>query len=183
MNVIKTKIAGLLLIEPKVYGDARGYFFESFQQDRYQEIGIQGPFVQDNVSRSRQYVLRGLHHQKEQTQGKLVYVTRGSIFDVAVDIRQDSETFGQWFGAILDDQTHRQLYIPEGCAHGFCVLSDEVDFIYKCTNYYHPKSELSIRWDDPSIGIDWPIETPILSEKDQNGRLLNEIPKDELPLL
>lgn len=181
MKVNNTDIPGVLIIEPKIYGDDRGFFYESFQVKRYTEFGIALPFVQDNVSRSSKNVLRGLHHQKEHSQGKLVYVLRGAVFDVVVDIRKNSPTFGQWTSIILDDIDHRQIYIPPGLAHGFCVLSETTDFIYKCTDYYFPGSEVTIRWDDPDINIDWPIDNPILSSKDENGIYLKNFPKNELP--
>lgn len=181
MNLIKTKLPDVIIIEPKVFGDARGYFFESFQENRYKEHGMTLPFVQDNASRSEKNVLRGLHHQQNHTQGKLIYVTQGSVFDVAVDIRADSLTFGKWISVILDDIDHRQLYIPPGFAHGFCVLSDNADFFYKCTDYYDAASEITILWNDPDIGIKWPTQTPRLSDKDKQGKLLKEIPQDQLP--
>jgi len=157
MKVIKTAIEGVLIIQPKVFGDSRGFFLETSNQARYAEAGIPGPFVQDNRSHSAKGVLRGLHFQKQYPQGKLVFVTSGSVFDVAVDIRKDSPTFGQWFGLTLTADEHQQFYVPPGLAHGFCVLSETADFQYKCTEYYHPEDEGSIRWDDPDIGIQWPI--------------------------
>lgn len=174
MQVTKTKIPDVLLITPKVFGDKRGFFLESFHVNRYSEVGIVGPFVQDNHSRSAQGVLRGLHFQKQYPQGKLVYVTQGSVFDVAVDIRRDSPTFGQWVGVTLSAEHHQQLYVPPGFAHGFCVLSDSADFHYKCTDYYHPEDEGSLRWDDPDIGIAWPIQQPQLSAKDAKALYLKE---------
>jgi len=173
MKVTKTAIAGVLIIEPKVFEDARGFFLESFHATRYAEAGIQSPFVQDNHSNSAKGVLRGLHFQKQYPQGKLVYVTSGIVFDVAVDIRPDSPTYGKWVGATLSADDHKQFYLPPGCAHGFCVLSDRADFHYKCTDYYHPEDEGSIRWDDPDIGIQWPGAEPILSTKDANAPFLN----------
>ena len=173
MKIIQTEISGLVLIEPKSFGDSRGFFFESYQRDRYREAGIGESFVQDNVSRSRKGTLRGLHYQMVQPQGKLVYVTRGEVFDVAVDIRRSSPTFGRWFGATLNDENHRQLYIPDGFAHGFCVTSETADFCYKCTDFYLPSHERTLLWNDPAIGISWPeLENFILSEKDQKGLLL-----------
>ncbi len=183
MKITKTKLSGIILIEPKVFGDDRGFFYENFRRNQYAEIGIDKPFVQDNVSRSTGNVLRGLHHQTRHTQGKLVWVTRGKVFDVVVDIRKNSPTFGQWVSAILDDQNHQQIYIPPGFAHGFCVLSDTVDFSYKCTDYYDPASELTIAWNDPDICIDWPIKNPIISAKDQQGKLLKTIHHENLPSL
>jgi len=166
MNVIQTEIAGVLIIEPKVFGDARGFFLETFQDQRYREAGITETFVQDNHSHSAQGVLRGLHFQRQYPQGKLVYVTQGSVFDVAVDIRKDSPTYGRWAGITLTAEKHQQFYVPPGCAHGFCVLSEYADFHYKCTDYYHPEDEGSIIWNDPDIGIEWPIDAPKLSAKD-----------------
>ena len=183
MQISKSlNIPDILIIEPKSFGDSRGFFFESFQAERYAELGIPQTFVQDNVSRSAHGVLRGLHHQKNHTQGKLVYVTAGRILDVAVDIRRNSPTFGLWTSVILDDQSHRQLYIPPGFAHGFCVLSETADFIYKCTEYYDPSSELTILWSDPELSISWPIKNPVVSQKDQHGKLLKDISIDDLPI-
>lgn len=175
MQVHKTKLPGLLIIEPKVFGDNRGFFFETFYEKKYQEHGINKPFVQDNISRSTKNVVRGLHYQLEKPQAKLVSVFRGAVLDVAVDIRKGSPTFGQWQGVELNDQNHLQLYIPEGFAHGFSVLSDEVDFFYKCTDYYHPQSEHGILWNDPNLAIDWKVAEPVLSEKDKKYRLLNQV--------
>ncbi len=175
MKVTTTNLPGVLLITPKVFGDSRGFFLETFQAARYKEAGIPESFVQDNQSRSTKGVLRGLHFQKHYPQGKLVYVTNGTVFDVAVDIRPDSPTFGQWAGVTLSADDHQQFYIPPGYAHGFCVLSDSADFQYKCTDYYHPEDEGCIRWDDPNIGIRWPIREPILSAKDANASYLKDI--------
>jgi len=172
MNVSETVLPGVLLITPTVYQDSRGFFLETFQNERYAGIGLPENFVQDNCSQSKKNVLRGLHYQKKQPQGKLVWVTRGSVFDVAVDIRQDSPHFGKWCGVVLDDIQHQQLYIPPGFAHGFYVLSDIADFCYKCTCYYDAASDAGIRWDDPDIAIEWPVTAPILSEKDANLPLL-----------
>lgn len=174
MKVIATKIPDVFLIEPNVFGDQRGFFLESFHANRYAEAGIPGPFVQDNQSRSVKGVLRGLHFQKQHPQGKLVYVTQGSVFDVAVDIRRDSPTFKQWAGVTLTAESHQQFYVPPGFAHGFCVLSEVADFHYKCTDYYYPEDEGSLRWDDPEIGIAWPLEQPILSNKDANAPYLKD---------
>jgi dTDP-4-dehydrorhamnose 3,5-epimerase len=176
MNVIQTEIAGVLIIEPKVFGDARGFFLETFQAKRYKAAGIQEDFVQDNHSHSARGVLRGLHFQWQNPQGKLVFVTQGEVFDVAVDIRQGSPTFGQWQGVILSADTHRQFYVPPGCAHGFCVLSETADFQYKCTDYYNPQDEGAIRWDDPDVGIEWPLTAPpSLSQKDAEAPLLKDL--------
>ena len=177
MNVIKTNIDGVVIIEPKVFGDERGFFLETFQAERYKEMaGIDLPFVQDNHSRSGKNVLRGLHFQKTKPQGKLVRVVRGEVFDVAVDIRQDSPTYGLWAGVILSEENKRQFWVPPGLAHGFVVLSDVADFEYKCTDYYDPSDEGCLMWNDPTVGIDWPegIE-PILSAKDQSGLALGEL--------
>ncbi len=175
MKVIETTIPGVLLIEPKVFGDSRGFFLETFHLDRYIAAGIPSPFVQDNHSHSAKSVLRGLHFQKQYPQGKLVYVTSGTVFDVAVDIRKDSPTFGKWVGVTLSADKHQQFYVPAGFAHGFCVLSDTADFHYKCTDYYHPEDEGCIRWDDPDIGIQWPITNPTLSAKDANAPYLKNM--------
>lgn len=177
MNVIKTNIDGVVIIEPKVFGDERGFFLETFQSERYKEFaGINMPFVQDNHSRSGKNVLRGLHFQKTNPQGKLVRVVRGEVFDVAVDIRKGSPTYGQWAGAILSEENKRQFWVPPGLAHGFVVLSDVADFEYKCTDYYDPADEGCLMWNDPAVGIEWPegIE-PILSAKDQVGQTLAEL--------
>ena len=168
MKVVKTPIEGVLLIKPQVFGDERGYFVETWQKERYEAAGINLPFVQDNHSKSTKGILRGLHFQNQHPQGKLVMVSLGEVFDVAVDIRKGSPTFGKWFGAILNQENQNQLWIPPGMAHGFVVLSDVAHFHYKCTDFYHPGDEGSIRWNDPTIGIDWPYkEEPVLSAKDQ----------------
>ncbi|HPE72882.1 MAG TPA: dTDP-4-dehydrorhamnose 3,5-epimerase [Candidatus Competibacter sp.] len=183
MKVIATELPGILLLEPQVFGDARGFFMETWQAARYREVGMPERFVQDNHSRSRRGVLRGLHYQLTQPQGKLVWVTRGAVFDVGVDIRRGSPSFGRWYGCVLDDLNHRQLYIPPGFAHGFCVLSEEADFFYKCTDYYHPSSERGIAWDDPEIGIAWPIRDGItLSAKDQHNLSLAAQRPEDLPV-
>jgi dTDP-4-dehydrorhamnose 3,5-epimerase len=175
MRIQATAIPGVLIIEPNVFGDERGFFLETYHQARFEAAGLPSRFVQANHSRSKKGVLRGLHYQLVQPQGKLVSVLHGAVFDVAVDIRQGSPTFGLWVGTVLDDLNHCQLYIPPGFAHGFEVLSDEVDFFYQCTDYYHPASERGIAWDDPSIGIDWPLKEVLLSEKDrQNPRLAKQ---------
>ena len=181
MNVIETPLPGVVLLEPKVFGDHRGFFLETFQADRYRHAGIAGPFVQDNHSRSTRGVLRGLHFQRHHPQGKLVSVATGHVFDVAVDIRHGSPTFGQWYGAELSEENHRQLYVPAGFAHGFLVLSETADFLYKCTDLYHPEDEGGVIWNDPGIGIEWPINAPKLSEKDTRYRPLAEMTADELP--
>ncbi len=181
MKVIETPLTGVLLIEPKVHGDARGFFMETWNLKRYHEAGIQANFVQDNLSLSRQGILRGLHYQWPNPQGKLVQVLRGAVFDVAVDIRRGSPNFGRWVAYELSAANHRQLYIPEGFAHGFCVLSREALFVYKCTDFYHPENEYSLRWDDPELGIAWPIAAPILSTKDRNAHYLKDLPEEALP--
>ncbi|HEX4976149.1 MAG TPA: dTDP-4-dehydrorhamnose 3,5-epimerase [Pseudomonadales bacterium] len=170
MNVIDTEIPEVKIIEPKVFGDERGFFLETFQAKRYRDdAGINLEFVQDNYSRSSKDVLRGLHFQKKNPQGKLVRVVRGEVYDVAVDIRCQSPTFGRWVGAVLSEQNKRQLWVPPGFAHGFLVLSDCADFEYKCTDYYDPSDEGCLLWNDASLAIDWPIDTPLLSNKDQAG--------------
>jgi dTDP-4-dehydrorhamnose 3,5-epimerase len=179
MNVIKTKIKDLLIIEPKVFGDDRGFFYETFQAERYKAAGIDADFVQDNRSRSSQGVLRGLHFQKNKPQGKLVTVTDGEVFDVAVDLRPGSETFGQHESVILTGQNKLQFYVPPGFAHGFCVLSETADFQYKCTDYYDPSDESGLLWSDPVMQIQWPLSNPLLSDKDMIQPMLDEI-KDKL---
>lgn len=177
MKVIPTKLQDCLIIEPKVFGDERGFFLESFQAERYkQQAGIDLPFVQDNHSRSAHGVLRGLHFQKTKPQGKLVRVVRGEVFDVAVDIRPHSETFGKWEGVILSEQNHRQFWVPPGFAHGFLVLSEFADFEYKCTDYYDPSDEGSICWNDPLLSIEWPLNIqPLLSAKDAAARPFGDL--------
>ena len=176
MEVIQTEIPDVKIVKPKVYGDERGFFLEIFEQKRYQEmLGINLNFVQDNHSRSQKNVLRGLHFQKENPQGKLVRVVRGEIFDVAVDIRKNSSTYGKWVGVILSEENKNQLWIPPGLAHGFLVLSDIADFEYKCTNYYDPNSEGCLLWNDPIVNINWPTSMVILSEKDKLGKTLEEL--------
>ena len=182
MKIVETHLPGVVIIEPKVFGDRRGYFLESYQQQRYTEAGIDVPFVQDNMSHSSRGVLRGMHFQLNFPQGKLVSVSRGEVFDVALDVRQGSPTFGQWFGALLNDKNHHQLYVPPGYAHGFCVLSEIVDFQYKCTDLYHPEDEGGILWNDPEIGIEWPIKEVILSDKDKTNKPLSEMANAELPV-
>lgn len=178
--MIPTPLSGLLIIEPKVFGDARGFFLETYEKKRYGETGIPDEFVQDNLSYSQQGVLRGLHFQKPDSQGKLVYVLQGEVFDVAVDIRVGSPTFGRWYGTTLSGENKRQLWIPIGFAHGFCVTGASALFAYKCTDYYAPQSEVTIRWDDSAIGIDWPVEGPVISEKDGKGVLLSKVDRSLL---
>jgi dTDP-4-dehydrorhamnose 3,5-epimerase len=176
MNILKTNLIDCIIIEPKVYGDDRGFFLETFHSNRYREIaGIDMPFVQDNHSRSSKGVLRGLHFQKTKPQGKLVRVVKGEVFDIAVDIRKESATFGRWEGVILSEENKKQFWVPPGFAHGFLVLSDVADFEYKCTDYYDPSDEGSILWNDPDLDIKWPLSNPILSEKDANANKMIDI--------
>ena len=175
MKITTTALPGVLIIEPKAFGDARGFFLETFQSERYAKAGITLPFVQDNHSRSQRGVLRGLHLQSNRPQGKLVSVSRGSVFDVAVDIDPQSATFGQYVGVELSDDNHLQLWIPPGYAHGFCVLSEVADFQYKCTDFYYPEDEAGIIWNDPDVNIAWPLDNPLLSEKDQKLPRLREL--------
>lgn len=176
MKVIKTKLDGCVIIEPNVFGDDRGFFLETFQAARYgDEAGIDLPFVQDNHSRSAKGVLRGLHFQKTKPQGKLVRVVRGEVYDVAVDIRDGSKTFGQWEAVLLSEENKKQFWVPPGFAHGFVVLTDTADFEYKCTDYYDPSDEGSILWSDPDLGISWPIDNPVLSDKDLNANKLVDL--------
>ncbi len=183
MNILDTKIPEVKVIEPHIYGDERGFFYESFQVKRYEELlGIKDTFVQDNLSRSRKGVLRGLHYQSQQTQGKLVSVLAGEVFDVAVDIRLGSPTYGSWVGVLLSGENRRQFWIPKGFAHGFYVLSPTADFFYKCTDYYLPQSELSINYLDPQLAIDWPLDNDVqLSAKDSQASLLHQIDPQLLP--
>ena len=178
MNVIRTKLEDCVIIEPKVFVDERGFFLETFQSDRYADLaGISLPFVQDNHSRSSKGVLRGLHFQKTRPQGKLVRVVRGEVYDVAVDIRSGSQTYGQWEAVILSEENKTQFWVPPGFAHGFVVLSETADFEYKCTDYYDPSDEGSLLWNDPDLNIPWPIDNPKLSEKDANAPLLADLKK------
>ncbi|MBI6548017.1 dTDP-4-dehydrorhamnose 3,5-epimerase [Xenorhabdus lircayensis] len=175
MNIIQTKIEDLLIIEPKIFNDERGFFYETYQKQRYKSADVSTDFVQDNRSRSGKGILRGLHFQKTKPQGKLVTVTHGAVFDVAVDLRPNSPTFGQHESIILTGENHLQFYIPPGFAHGFCVLSEFADFQYKCTDYYDPADESGLLWSDPKLSIDWPIDSPILSPKDQALPKFDEI--------
>ena len=178
MNVIDTNIPDVKIIEPTVFGDERGFFMETWSQKKFEELVTGKPtqFVQDNHSKSKKGILRGLHYQTENTQGKLVRVVSGEVFDVVVDIRENSPTFGQWIGTYLSAENKHQLWVPEGFAHGFYVTSEDAEFVYKCTDYYNPKSEISIAWDDKAIGIEWPITTPPqLSEKDKNAMRLSQV--------
>ncbi len=182
MKIFSTSLEGVIVIAPPVFKDNRGFFMETYHQDRYNDKGIRSGFVQDNFSYSVKGTLRGLHFQLPNTQAKLVQVFKGEIFDVAVDIRKGSPTFGKWVGVTLSDTNHKQLYIPEGFAHGFAVLSDIAIFTYKCSDFYAPGSEKGITWNDPDIGIDWPVDDPILSGKDQNYSPLNEMEPQDLPV-
>jgi len=175
MNVTETKLAGVLIIEPKVFGDSRGFFKETFQAERYREAGIEYTFVQDNYSRSQKGVLRGLHFQITKPQGKLVSCPKGAVFDVAVDIDPESTTYGQYVGVELTEENHKQLWVPPGYAHGFCVLSETADFQYKCTDYYDPSDEGGVIWNDPDVAIEWPISDPSLSNKDAILPTLKEL--------
>jgi dTDP-4-dehydrorhamnose 3,5-epimerase len=182
MNVLPTEINGVLIIEPKIFGDKRGYFMETFSAKRYQDAGIPGPFIQDNLSFSGRGVLRGLHFQNPNSQGKLVSAPVGEVFDVAVDIRRGSPTFGKWVGVHLSSENGRQFWVPPGLAHGFVVLSETALFSYKCTDYYAPQNEHALLWDDPDIGIKWPITDGIqLSQKDLAGKRLRDIDEAALP--
>ena len=185
MNIITTNLPGVIVINPKVYVDKRGFFLETFREDVLLKAGINAHFVQDNHTRSSQGVLRGLHYQMTQTQGKLVRVAAGSVFDVVVDVRSGSPTFGQWYGTELNEDNIKMIYVPPGFAHGFVVLSETADFIYKCTDYYHPESEQGIAWDDPDLNIDWSIaeiaEKISLSDKDKQNVKLKDQPAEKLP--
>ncbi len=175
-----TNIDGVIVIKPEIYNDDRGFFSETYSKEKYFSIGIHEEFVQDNHSQSIKNTLRGLHYQLNQTQGKLVRVLRGEVLDVAVDIRQDSKTFGKHFSILLNDSNHYQLYMPPGIAHGFYVISEFADFEYKCTDYYNPESEKGVLWSDPDLNIDWPSKFPIVSEKDSIYKRLKDIPKEDL---
>ncbi len=182
MNVVQTDIPEVLIVEPKLFGDHRGWFMETWQEEKYRDAGIAGPFVQDNMALSSHGILRGLHVQQPYSQGKLVQVVSGEVFDVAVDIRTGSPWFGKWVGVLLSADNHRQLWVPPGFAHGYVVTSNQAVFSYKCTDFYHPETEFSVLWNDPDIGIDWPIVgPPCLSEKDQTAPLLRNIPENRLP--
>ncbi len=182
MKVQETELADVVIIEPAVYGDSRGYFLETWNQARYVKAGFPPVFVQDNLSYSRRGVLRGLHYQNPQTQGKLVYVLKGEVYDVAIDIRLGSPTFGHWTGETLSGENRRQLYIPPGYAHGFCVTSEDALFAYKCTAAYDAAAEGTIRWNDPDVGIDWPPLDFVLSDKDRGAPLLRDLGQDRLPV-
>lgn len=180
MKFTDTAIPDVKILEPQVFGDERGFFMETFRADEFAKVTGAKPFVQDNHSKSVQGILRGLHYQQEQTQGKLVRVVAGSVFDVAVDIRQGSPTLGQWVGVELSAENKRQLWVPEGFAHGFYVMTESAEFVYKCTDYYHPASEVSLAWNDPEVGIEWPLvegRAPTLSAKDEAGLSFASCPK------
>jgi dTDP-4-dehydrorhamnose 3,5-epimerase len=181
VEIVPTELPGVLLVKPRVFGDKRGFFVESWSAKRYAEAGIPGPFVQDNLSGSQRGVLRGLHLQHPFGQGKLVGVISGEVFDIAVDVRRGSPTFGQWVGATLSGDNLHQIYIPPGFAHGFCTLRDDTLFSYKCTELYHAETELGIRWDDPDIGITWPVTAPVVSDRDARFPMLKDIAPDRLP--
>ncbi|KZW98850.1 dTDP-4-dehydrorhamnose 3,5-epimerase [Pseudoalteromonas luteoviolacea] len=180
MNIVDTIIPEVKMLEPRVFGDERGFFMETFRDDWFREHVADATFVQDNHSKSAKGILRGLHYQTEQTQGKLVRVTQGEVYDVAVDMRENSPTFGQHVGVLLSAENKRQLWVPAGFAHGFYVTTDSAEFVYKCTDYYAPQFEQSVLWNDPALNIQWPInagETPLLSAKDKGGLLLADAPK------
>lgn len=183
MKVVATEVPEVLILEPKVFGDDRGFFLETYQRDRYAQHGISDELIQENLSFSHRGVLRGLHLQWPHPQGKLVQVLTGEVFDVAVDVRRGSPRFGRWVGIHLAAENRHQLWIPPGFAHGFCVTSEEALFSYKCSDLYHPEAELGIRWDDPEIGIDWPLDgAPELSPKDADAALLRDLPAARLPV-
>jgi dTDP-4-dehydrorhamnose 3,5-epimerase len=181
MNVIPTQLPEIMLVEPKVFGDARGFFLETWNQERYRNAGMTAVMVQDNLSRSAHGVLRGLHYQYPQIQAKLVYVLEGEILDVAVDIRRGSPTFGRWTSARLSAENRRQMYLPEGFAHGFCVLSSAATVAYKCSAPYAPQHDRGVSWNDPQLAIDWPSIQPVLSEKDARLPQLRDVPSELLP--
>lgn len=181
MEVMETGLPGVLIIEPRAFGDKRGFFMETFSKEKYAAVGIKEKFVQDNLSCSSRRVLRGLHYQNPNSQGKLVSVVQGEVFDVAVDIRVSSPNFGQWVGVNLSGENHRQLWVPPGFAHGFCVLSEMAYFTYKCTDIYTPSAEGGVMWNDPDIGIDWPIQDVLLSDKDKVYSRLKDVPIEKLP--
>jgi dTDP-4-dehydrorhamnose 3,5-epimerase len=182
MKITPTSLPDVLIIEPRAFEDRRGFFMETYHQKRYGQMNIHAVFVQDNLSHSIQGILRGLHYQLHHPQAKLVQAVTGSIFDVAVDIRHGSPTFGKWVGANLTDENRHQIFVPEGFAHGFCVLSETADVVYKCTDFYAPGDEGGILWSDPGIGIDWPISDPQLSDKDSAYPCLRDVPREHLPV-
>lgn len=182
MKIIKTPLPGCLVIEPVVHGDARGFFYESFHAEKFAQAGLELKFVQTNVSRSAQGVLRGLHYQWPHPQGKLLSVLEGEVYDVAVDIRRGSPTFGQWAAAVLSADNKRHFWVPEGFAHGFAVLSEQASFVYQCTALYDREADAGIRWNDAQIGVDWPLAQPSLSDKDQRAPFLADVPPERLPV-
>lgn len=182
MRVVETKLPDCVIVEPAVFGDARGFFFETWNAERFGQVGLPTRFVQSNVSRSTKGVLRGLHYQWPRPQGKLVTVLQGEVFDVAVDLRRGSPNFGQWDAVVLSASNKRQIWVPEGFAHGFAVLSDEALFSYLCTDVYVEEADAGVRWDDPAIGIDWPVDAPLLSDKDAHAPLLADIAEERLPV-
>jgi dTDP-4-dehydrorhamnose 3,5-epimerase len=182
MQVIETSLPGVLVLEPRVFSDARGFFFESYNLRRFEEAGIPNRFVQDNHSRSLRGTVRGLHYQCRHAQAKLCRVVVGEVLDVAVDIRRGSPTFGRWVSVLLSAENKRQIFLPPGFAHGFAVLSEAAEFLYKCDDFYHPEDEYGVAWDDPALGIEWGVSTPLLSEKDRKNPLLSEIPPEHLPV-
>ena len=181
MKATPTTLPGVLLIEPDVYGDPRGFFLETYREERYRALGVSDRFVQDNLSSSQRGVLRGLHFQHPRAQAKLVWVLEGEVFDVAVDIRTGSPSYGEWFGAVLSAHDKRQLYVPAGFTHGFCVLSERALFTYKCSEPFDPQADRGVRWDDPDLGIEWPIEDPVLSDKDARAPRLRDLDRALLP--
>ena len=181
MEVVDLAIPDVKLIKPRAFPDERGFFLQGYHEQQYREAGIEMSFVQDNHSRSSRGVLRGLHYQLEHAQDKLITVVRGKIYDVVVDIRRGSPTFGKWVGEILSDENHHQMYVPKGFAHGFCVMSEEVDLLYKCSDFYAPGDEYGILWADPEIGVEWPSMEMLLSEKDQKLPLLSDVAQSNLP--
>lgn len=183
MKVIETSLPGAWVLEPQVFGDARGFFYESYNKGRFRAAGIAADFVQTNVSRSSRGVLRGLHYQWPNPQGKLVSVLEGEVYDVAVDVRRDSPHFGKWVAVALSAENKRHFWIPEGFAHGFCVISEFATFTYQCTSLYDHAADASVYWNDPDIGIDWPAHAPLLSEKDEKAPLLKDVPLHRLPEL
>ena len=176
MKVTTTPLPGLVILEPEIFADSRGYLLETFHASRFLQAGIETQFIQENHAHSLPGVLRGLHYQIQHPQGKLIRVVQGEVFDVAVDLRRSSPTFGRWFGTLLNDVERRQLYVPPHCAHGYCVLSLAADVVYKCTDVYAPQHERTIAWNDPDLKIDWPVTSPILSEKDRRGLPFAESP-------
>jgi dTDP-4-dehydrorhamnose 3,5-epimerase len=174
MKVTESRLKGVYLIKPRVFEDSRGFFLETYNRDRYRDHGIDADFVQDNYARSPRGILRGMHYQIKHSQAKLVWVPEGEVYDVVVDLRKDSLTFGQWDGYTLSSKNKHQLFVPTGFAHGYCVTSETADFMYKCSDFYYPEDEGGLIWNDPKVGIEWPIEDPVLSEKDQNNPTLEK---------